>query len=60
MSNDYIKGRKALDVVSNLSETVAKVTSPTQQFLADRVAPDYWVPNAEIIVSYSYYYIDYF
>lgn len=34
-----------------MGESITQATSSTQQLLADKVAPDYWVPNADIKVS---------
>jgi zinc finger FYVE domain-containing protein 1 len=50
VSGSDIKGRKVIDIINNVSETVGNLTQPAQELLADKVAPDYWVPNSEIKV----------
>lgn len=46
-----------VDGLSYLSETVYSISAQPSKVLtdyfADKIAPSYWKPNAEIIVSYS-------
>lgn len=43
-----------MDVIGSVTETISSIASPPAQqmssLLADQIAPDYWIPNAQIIV----------
>lgn len=47
--------RRVLDGVKYVSQTVGTYSAPPSRavtdWIADQVAPDYWVPNAHILVS---------
>ncbi|XP_048586384.1 zinc finger FYVE domain-containing protein 1 isoform X2 [Nematostella vectensis] len=49
--------RRLLDGVKYLSDTVGAYSTPSSRamtaWIADRVAPDYWVPNAQILACQS-------
>lgn len=48
-----------MDVIGSVTETLSSIASPpTQQMsslLADQIAPDYWIPNAQITVRNELY-----
>jgi zinc finger FYVE domain-containing protein 1 len=49
MGTSLNTGRKVIDVFNYLGDIINEPKDLACQYLADRVAPSYWIPNAEII-----------
>lgn len=50
--------QKVLDSIKSITETASGISArPTQQikgWLADQIAPGYWMPNSMITVSFGF------